>query len=69
MHREEITGGADHSRFLGCGHSGFRRAKVLVGPGLHLDENERAVRIDHYQIKFTGLAAKIARKSFKSFSF
>ncbi len=69
MGREEVASGAEHSRFFGFGHSGFRWAEIFVCPGFDLDENERAVWINYDQIDLAGLAAKIARKRFKAFMF
>jgi len=69
MNRKKITGGPEHSCFLGGSNSRFGWAEAFVGPGLNLDKNDSPVAVDHDKVDFAGLARKIARKIFKAFSF
>ncbi len=69
MSRKEIPGGPKQSLPLGICDGLLRRAKTFCRFGAYLDENDRAVVIDHHQVDLAGLAGKVAGKRFEAFTF
>lgn len=66
MAGQEIPGRTDYSGPLGAGDGRFGRAEVLACTGLDLDEDQRAVSIDHDEINLTGFAEKIASEGLET---
>jgi len=66
---QKMPGRTDHPGPLGAGDGRFGRAEVLVGPGLDLDKDQRAVAIDHDQVELAHLAEVISRERLETFAF
>ncbi len=61
---EEITGGTVQSFLFGICNRSFRCAKGNVCPCSYLDEDDRAVSVDHNNVDFAGPAEEVARECF-----
>ncbi|HUW19540.1 MAG TPA: hypothetical protein VMW16_09580 [Sedimentisphaerales bacterium] len=66
---EEIAGGPERFGFFwGC-DDGLDGVEGFTRPGFDLDEDDRAVGVDHDQIDFAGLTGEVAGEEFEAFSF
>ena len=65
---EKIAGGADQPGFLGGCDRVFGGSKIGVGFCSYLDEDNRAIGVDHDEVKLACLAGKVAGEGFQAFS-
>ena len=66
---EKMAGGAEQPGFLGGCDRVFGGSEIGVGSCSYLDEDNRAIGVDHDQVKFAGFAGEIAGEGFEAFSF
>lgn len=66
---EKKACGPKQSGFFGGRDDGFSRCEVFIGPRFYLDENDRAVGVNHNQIDFAGFAGEVAGEGFEAFAF
>ena len=66
---EKIACGPEQSGFFSWRDDGLSRPEIFIGPTFYLDEDNRAVAINHNQIDFAGLAGEVASELFEAFAF